>query len=418
MADASTATTQEDPVTASLRTAAGSAVQNPSVDEQLRMAASNALEPGFNPLSWVQSFLREAHAVVPQAIAGAAGAAADQFDPSARFADQSNQQIQDGIYKAQEELDRLQGQVPGPGQMTDEYGGSLLASRMAALQGDIAAMHRAIEKRTPGGEQATTGEQIGQTLLDVRQRGEAVTQMVRGERAIPRTGTAWDNVSDFVNAVTQAAPAPDVLHREDPITRFSGMLGQWAGMAPLAAGGLPLEAGGFAAIGSEAGRQEAEQAGGNLAQQAEASQWGVLSGILQSGAAHYVFNGLLPDTMPRTVGELQKHILKSAAVGAVTGAAQQVGDNLVAQTSQYDPKRRLDQNLWTSIWQNALVMGVTGATLPGASFALRALTDKPNNLYTARETPEQAATGQPTTAGAPEAAQPTTRAQAQAELEA
>lgn len=376
--------------------------------------------PGFNPLSWATSFIRGANEVGTQAIAGLAGTAADTFDPSARFADQSNTQIQDAIDKSQAEIASLQEHLK---ESPNDFTNVRIQPRIMALQGDIAAAQRQLEKRTPGGQQTTTpGEQTGDFLLGLQHRAEQATRIIRGEEAAP-AANAWDQVNNFMNRLTMAAPPPDILHRNDPVSQLSEQFGQMVGMAPLAGGGLPAEAAAFGGQSAEAERESAQQAGGNLQQQAQAAQGGFMNGLLQSAAAHYVFGALLPETRPATVGELANHIIRSAGVGAAAGGAQQVASNLIAQTSQYDPKRKLTDGLWDSIWKNALVMGLTGAAVAGPSFALRAIAGKPDVAYTTRTGPvpqAPAAPGEPPapapTAGDAEAERARTEAELQAQL--
>jgi hypothetical protein len=415
MPDASTA--QADPITDSLKSQFQADSQTP--ENLLRQQFAKDTAPGFNPLSWATSFVRGANAVGTEAIAGLAGVAADTFDPSARFADQNNAQIQDAIDKSQAEIASLQEHLK---ESPNDFTNVRIQPRLLALQGDIAAAQRQLEKRTPGGQATTTpGEATGDFLLGLEHRAQQATRIIRGEEAAP-AANAWDQVNNFMNRLTLAAPPPDVLHRNDPVSQFAEQFGQMVGMAPLAGGGLPAEAAAFGGQSSEAERENARQAGGNLHQQAQAAQGGFMNGLLQSAAAHYVFGALLPESMPATVGELRDHIIRSAGVGAVTGGAQQVASNLIAQTSQYDPKRKLTDGLWDSIWKNSLVMGLTGAAVAGPSFALRAISGKTDLAVTTRTgpAPEAPRPGEPVapapTAGDAEAERARQAADLQAQL--
>jgi hypothetical protein len=353
----------------------------PGTYEALRFAQSQ----------FATSAYQQAEVTGGKMVQGVLGEAGNVLNPAAKYSDQNNAQLQDGISKAQAEIDNLAKEQTGA---VDEFSVENAGMRIGQLHGDIAAMQKQLASRTPGGqaEPPSLLEQAGSKMLQGAGGIQHDIDVLMGRKP-PESPTTW-----LQRMMTQEPGVPEnpVFEATLPgaIARTTGQVAPFVALSEL---GTVPELLGFAGAQYHGDVDAALAAHKDLATADKAGQLASLFAPVQMMGFKAVLGPFLSGDAGRTVGEVLKNTLKNAAIGAGVGASQQLWENTTAVLSGIDPDRKWSQGLGDSIAQQAATMTVLGLATETPSFALRSLSNPRIDAYKAPGGPE----AQPETAPAP-----------------
>lgn len=355
----------------------------------------------WNPVEAFKSVYEGARGGTASIYEGLANTAAYLFDPSLKYANRSQEDLQSGINAAQARYDELAKEEYPEG--ASEYDVSRKQVQLSELRSNIEAQKHALARQVEPEYQPSLPENIAGGLRASAQESATIQAQERGEIPIPDKGL-----------VNRLLDQPFVV-RPNPVYQSTipgAVASNVGGMIPYALGAMAaaptgpvgefaVESALFGGSSAQGGIEEAKAAGKDEEVQAAAAQWGMASGPVQ--AAAFRFLNLAPwlrGQGSRTVGEYVKSVAKNAAIGAAGGEAQRVYDNIVAQATGIDPNRKMTEGLGQNLLTNAIGMALFTGGIEAPSLAMRSLGRAGNlSVYQGKPGPES---------GAPEVGAPTT----------